>query len=188
VNGVDAGARARPETGWTHPTASFGADHDRDIQLVLSFLNTLDVESGTDVLREDAAWHGWARRHGAAESGNRAEALLIRDALRATAGVGVLGDRRLGGAIQVDLVGGLPVLVGSDMVGAVLAASARMAVLGDWERMKICAAEECRWAFFDRSRNRSRTWCSMRVCGNRMKARNWRERAREGANRVAVAP
>jgi predicted RNA-binding Zn ribbon-like protein len=42
--------------------------------------------------------------------------------------------------------------------------------------VKICPAADCRWAFFDHSRNRSRTWCSMRVCGNREKARAWRER------------
>lgn len=188
VNGVDAGARARPETGWTHPTTSYDSDHDRDIRIVLAFLNTLDVESGTDVLRDETAWHGWAHGQGVSEPGDRTEAVLVRDALRAAAGVGSLVDRRLGGAIQVDLVGGLPVLVGSDMVSVVLAASARLTVLGEWDRMKICAAEECRWAFFDRSRNRSRTWCSMRVCGNRTKARNWRERAREGTNRIVVAP
>ena len=74
--------------------------------------------------------------------------------------------------------GGVPTLVAGDPLGAVLAAAARLAVLGDWDRVKICPAEDCRWAFFDHSRNRSRTWCSMRVCGNRTKARNWRERAR----------
>jgi hypothetical protein len=192
VNGVDAAAHARPETGWTQPDASHrlddDADLDRDVQLVLAFLNTLDIESGTDVLLDETAWFGWAHRHRIAEPGPRAHARLVRDALRSSAGVGLIGDRRLTGAVQVDLVDGLPVLVGSDAAGVVLAASARMAVLGDWERVKICAAEECRWAFFDRSRNRSRTWCSMRVCGNRTKARNWRERARVGANQVAVAP
>ncbi|HWE89487.1 MAG TPA: CGNR zinc finger domain-containing protein [Pseudonocardiaceae bacterium] len=164
------------------------SDHGRDVQLVLAFLNTLDIESGTDVLLDEAAWLTWARRQEVPEPGSRAQARLVRDALRATAGVGLINDRRLAGALQVDLVNGQPVLVGSDAAGVVLAASARLAVLGDWERVKICAAAECRWAFFDRSRNRSRTWCSMRVCGNRTKARNWRERARVGANRVAVAP
>jgi predicted RNA-binding Zn ribbon-like protein len=34
------------------------------------------------------------------------------------------------------------------------------------------------WAFYDRSKNRSGHWCSMRVCGNRAKARQFRERRR----------
>lgn len=36
------------------------------------------------------------------------------------------------------------------------------------ERMKICG--NCGWLFIDRSKNRSRTWCDMAVCGNRVKA------------------
>lgn len=47
---------------------------------------------------------------------------------------------------------------------------------GSWERLKACPSETCLWAFFDRSKNRSKTWCSMSVCGNREKARAYRER------------
>jgi predicted RNA-binding Zn ribbon-like protein len=36
-------------------------------------------------------------------------------------------------------------------------------------RIRICA--NCRWLFLDESRNRSRVWCDMTVCGNRQKAR-----------------
>jgi predicted RNA-binding Zn ribbon-like protein len=55
-------------------------------------------------------------------------------------------------------------------------------VAGTWPRLKACAADECRWAFYDRSRNRSGTWCSMEVCGNRAKVRAYRERqADDGA-------
>lgn len=43
-------------------------------------------------------------------------------------------------------------------------------------RMKICA--RCGWLFLDRSRNRSRVWCDMTVCGNRAKAsRHYRKAA-----------
>lgn len=38
-------------------------------------------------------------------------------------------------------------------------------------RVRECASESCRWLFLDRSRNRSRRWCDMQVCGNRQKAR-----------------
>ena len=37
------------------------------------------------------------------------------------------------------------------------------------ERLKICP--NCHWLFLDRSRNHSRAWCDMAVCGNRVKAR-----------------
>lgn len=36
-------------------------------------------------------------------------------------------------------------------------------------RVRVCA--NCRWLFLDESRNRSRVWCDMTVCGNRQKAR-----------------
>ncbi|WP_280427300.1 CGNR zinc finger domain-containing protein [Nocardia brasiliensis] len=42
---------------------------------------------------------------------------------------------------------------------------------GTWPRMKACREPSCRWAFYDHSRNRGRTWCSMNVCGNRVKVR-----------------
>jgi predicted RNA-binding Zn ribbon-like protein len=42
--------------------------------------------------------------------------------------------------------------------------------------MKACAAEDCQYAFFDNSRNRSAVWCDMKVCGNRQKVRSFRAR------------
>jgi predicted RNA-binding Zn ribbon-like protein len=47
---------------------------------------------------------------------------------------------------------------------------------GTWRRMKICRASDCQWAFYDSSRNRSGAWCSMSDCGNRAKARAFRQR------------
>jgi predicted RNA-binding Zn ribbon-like protein len=47
---------------------------------------------------------------------------------------------------------------------------------GTWARVKACRAEDCRWAFYDFSRNRSGTWCDMAVCGNRAKVRAYRAR------------
>lgn len=51
---------------------------------------------------------------------------------------------------------------------------------GSWPRLKICADDECAWAFYDTSKNRSKTWCSMQVCGNRNKTRTYRARRRPG--------
>ena len=47
--------------------------------------------------------------------------------------------------------------------------------------VRACAAERCRWLFVDTSRNRSRRWCDMRVCGNRAKARRFQQRAHGSA-------
>ena len=57
-----------------------------------------------------------------------------------------------------------------------LLAVERVQALGEWSRLKACPASDCQWAFFDSSRNRSRTWCSMDVCGNRAKTRRYRRR------------
>jgi predicted RNA-binding Zn ribbon-like protein len=55
--------------------------------------------------------------------------------------------------------------------GLLAAAAARVAIEDRIGRVKICPADDCRWAFYDASRNRSRQWCSVEVCGNRAKAR-----------------
>lgn len=58
------------------------------------------------------------------------------------------------------------------VAGAYLAVRAR----GEWPRLKVCASPDCRWAFLDTTRNRSRRWCDMAGCGNRAKNRAWRDR------------
>jgi predicted RNA-binding Zn ribbon-like protein len=45
-----------------------------------------------------------------------------------------------------------------------------------WEHLKLCADEDCRAVFYDRSKNHSGRWCSMADCGNRAKVRAFRER------------
>lgn len=45
-----------------------------------------------------------------------------------------------------------------------------------FSRLKICASDECRWAFFDSSKNRGGTWCKMETCGNRINNRRYRKR------------
>jgi len=52
---------------------------------------------------------------------------------------------------------------------------------GSLDRLKMCAAEECRRVFFDRSKPATRRWCMSTLCGNRMKTRAYRER-RRGTN------
>ena len=47
---------------------------------------------------------------------------------------------------------------------------------GTWPRLKTCKRHDCRWVFYDHSRNRSSNWCSMEVCGNRTKVERFRNR------------
>jgi predicted RNA-binding Zn ribbon-like protein len=58
----------------------------------------------------------------------------------------------------------------------VLAAVAEAMADGSWTRLKACRADDCKWAFIDTARNRTRIWCDMAVCGNREKARRYRNR------------
>lgn len=51
---------------------------------------------------------------------------------------------------------------------------------GSWQRLKICSADECRWAYLDTTKNRSRTWCEW-GCGNKAKTRSYRARKKAAA-------
>jgi predicted RNA-binding Zn ribbon-like protein len=48
----------------------------------------------------------------------------------------------------------------------------------DLQRVRNCESETCQWLFLDTSRNRSRRWCDMKVCGNRSKVRHFYQRHR----------
>jgi predicted RNA-binding Zn ribbon-like protein len=61
-------------------------------------------------------------------------------------------------------------------LGGILAIAQQAMSVGSWTRLKACRNDECMWVFYDSSKNHSATWCSMRVCGNRMKARAYRRR------------
>jgi len=50
---------------------------------------------------------------------------------------------------------------------------------GKLSRLRACAGEGCGWLFLDRSKNRSRQWCTMEDCGNVSKVRRFRERVRK---------
>ena len=155
--------------------------HVSDAELVVDFLNTVDHGAQTDVLDDPWAWEAWLATH---ELTGSPDVRALRTALRVAVGdprdhadPGTPGEASA--SVTVELAGGTPRLVATDVAGAVLTAASRLAVRGEWERVKICPADDCRWAFYDRSRNHSRTWCSMQVCGNREKARAWRRRSEE---------
>lgn len=51
----------------------------------------------------------------------------------------------------------------------------------DLESVRECGDDTCRWIFVDRSKNHSRRWCDMKVCGNRIKARKFYRRQAAGS-------
>lgn len=87
--------------------------------------------------------------------------------------------RAAGGAFLVPGPGLPPVRRG---LAAVAIAWSELLITGEAARLKRCAEHGCAWVFWDVSKNRSRRWCSMRVCGNRNKARRF------AAKRSATAP
>jgi predicted RNA-binding Zn ribbon-like protein len=59
-------------------------------------------------------------------------------------------------------------------LGRVVAVALTAMLDGSWARLKAC--RNCGWGYFDYSRNRSATWCSMSICGNRSKTKAYRRR------------
>jgi predicted RNA-binding Zn ribbon-like protein len=176
------------------------APHQLD--LVIDFVNTLDLEEGTDELAGGDRLAGWLSERGlldeasagAASETDRRQAIRLREALRelmlANNGGAEAGDpgaelertaRR--GDLGVHFGAGGEVSVTPRAEG-VAGALARLLIPvadaiadGSWQRAKACRADNCHWAFYDRSRNRSGVWCEMAVCGNRTKVRTYRQRA-----------
>jgi predicted RNA-binding Zn ribbon-like protein len=68
-----------------------------------------------------------------------------------------------------------------DIVGPVASAAVDLLRRGRLDRLKLCDA--CPWLFLDLSRNHSRRWCSMNVCGGTRKMRRYRARKRATADR-----
>ena len=169
------------------------------LELVRAFVNTLDVEEGTDRLADGgdaAAWAaGWDLPPPGAAEAERTRLVTLREALRELllannsggdpppAALGELNRQAEAAAIGLEFDAGGSALVtrcdGADAtIAAVLARVHEAMAEGTWSRLKVCPAEDCLWAFYDHSRNRSGTWCEMGVCGNRAKARAFRERRR----------
>ncbi len=65
--------------------------------------------------------------------------------------------------------------------------AAALLTSGDLSRLRQCGGERCGWLFLDRSRNRSRQWCTMEDCGNVSKVRRFRQRHSRRRARLARA-
>jgi predicted RNA-binding Zn ribbon-like protein len=168
------------------------------LRLVQSFVNSVDLEHEREWLSDPTALSSWARRHRLVPAGTTfthrdlRQALELREAFRSllaanrdrkrdAAALAVLTRAARSAEVTVTFRGGTPALEprahGIDRFRGRLVSVAATAMLdGSWERLKAC--RNCRWAFFDESKNRSAHWCSMSLCGNRLKTRAYRRRHR----------
>ena len=60
-------------------------------------------------------------------------------------------------------------------------AAGRLVVSPRLARVRACAASDCGWWFVDDTKNRSRRWCDMTLCGNREKLRRFRSKGSTGS-------
>lgn len=172
------------------------------VRLVEDFVNTLDLRPRREELDSPAALAGWLAERRLIEpsaeldAADLERALGFRETLRrlveANLGkplypVDVAALNQAGAAARLRVrfhAGGArlePEASGLDgAIGRLLAVVQAAMADGTWERMKACAADDCRWVFFDHTKNRSGTWCSMRSCGNRAKVKAYRERRKGG--------
>ena len=170
---------------------------------VQAFLNTRDLEDNVDRLADSAGAREWLIDAGVlgpdtpVSAAELEVAREIRDCLRSlleTAGEGgelpaaeldalrrlaaghsarlTVGD---GGALGLECAGGGS--LGDGLFELVMIIREAQED-GSWSRMKMCANPDCRWVFYDRSRNQHGNWCNMAVCGNRLKNRQLRARRR----------
>ncbi len=174
-------------------------------QRIVDFLNTAYLPERDDVLGDGRAagwltdWLGGApvastrsedeaplrqlrdlreglRQFAAANNGQPPDEEAIGRAAAALGSVELVLD--LGGHDRVpQLLAAAPVATPSERTLVAVAGCFLTArITQHWARVKACAAPDCRYAYFDTSRNRSRRWCEMAYCGNRAKNRAWRER------------
>ena len=170
-----------------------------DIALLQRFAATLDVEDAADAFSDETGLTRWLRAEGllAAHEEATADDLRTATALRDALRQALLAhhDRQADAAAAERLerlAAALPLRVtfGSDghvrlapaaggaqgALARVVAAVAEADAHGRWTRLKLCRADDCLVPFYDRSKNRSRRWCDMAVCGNREKTRTYRPR------------
>jgi len=167
------------------------------LELVQAFVNTVDREHGPDLLDDDGGLQEWLERRllpADLAPGDRERAVEMREALRALLLANNGGSHdpaaqealeraaqraKLAPAFPPDGATLVPRAAGIDAaLGRILAAAFTAMVDGSWARLKACPREVCGWVFYDRSTNGSATWCSMRVCGGRVKAGAYYRRRR----------
>ena len=167
---------------------------------VQALANTYDFEDDEERLLDVESTRRWLVESGLAVPGVRVGDGERQELLELRAVVRALLDTNLSGEGDRDAIAGLgrlaaahPVPVAADgegridldlepassvedVVAQLIGIILRAQIDGTWQRLKVCAADDCRWAFYDSSRNRGGNWCKMEICGNRMKNRSYRAR------------
>ena len=149
------------------------------LRSVQRFVNSIDREHELDWLDD------WFAEHGPVAEPERAPAL--REAFRALAlannglpldpaAVETMNAAAARLKLRVDDDGRVRFDYGDDPLDRLVAIAFAAMLDGSWGRLKAC--RNCRWSFYDGSPNRSATWCSMQLCGNRSKTRAYRTRRR----------
>jgi predicted RNA-binding Zn ribbon-like protein len=176
---------------------------EQESGLLVDFVNTRDIEEETDSIADPRSLQVWIReRTGDYVDAPDEEALgrlrALRESLRALLRTNN-GEEVEAGDLEpleeaaersrfratfsadgrLDLAPARSELSGFE--ARLLLAIERLQSHGAWPRLKACTDDECQWAFYDATRNHSRTWCSMDVCGNREKTRRYRERRGTGS-------
>ena len=160
------------------------------LRLVQLFVNTADREHGREWLQTVDDLRRWlverdllqppsARLAVADLERARDVREALRDLIRGNATSEVLEraarDARL--SLRFDQAGAelVPEARGADgALGSILVVVHGAMQDGSWQRLKTCP--RCSWVFYDYSRNRSAAWCSMQLCGNRVKTRSYYRR------------
>ena len=173
-------ARARLEPRYDLPNEA-----PEPLQLVQLFLNTSNHETGRELLDTPRGLSDWFAANGvpvaSARPADLRRARRLREELRQliATGKGVASLEEAARRAKLQLSFAPPRLVpstaGVDGALGTLAAGVYEAMRdGSWERLKTC--RNCGWAFWDASKNRSAVWCSMQLCGSRLKVRRYRSR------------
>lgn len=171
-----------------------------ELERLREFVNTLEVDTRVEELAGPVQLRDWLVSRGLAPAGVRvtqadvARVQAVREALRETLISHTEGTTppasasraldeaalraRLCLRFGVDGTTSLEPGVGGvdGALGRLLSIVHRAITEGSWERLKACREHTCEWAFYDHTKNRSGAWCTMEVCGNRAKARAYRER------------
>jgi predicted RNA-binding Zn ribbon-like protein len=179
-----------------------------DLGLVQAFVNTLDMEPGTEELSDPSTLHAWLVARGLMGGGAQTvdqtdlkHALALREAMRSVIGantgmriypvdLATLNEAATASRLRVRFgPDGKPRLEpeSDGAVGAMgrLVATFYSAMQSeDWGRLKLCGSGTCRWAFYDGSKNHSSRWCTMATCGNRAKARRFREKGKASSSQA----
>jgi hypothetical protein len=147
--------------------------------LLRDFVNSVDLQDGIEQLTDPATARSWLLAHdlldpdAAITAADLRRLLAVREGLRALwrgDGPAPLNRALAGMRLHPEfapVAGGGADQVTARLLDAVLAGRAG----GFGDRLKVCARDSCRWAFFDTSRNRAGRWCSMAECGNKVKMR-----------------